>query len=281
MIKHGGLKYVRGCEILEIVGETNDESTPKIEGEITLNRKGAMRTFRVLLDPNAYQQDMKAHEEKKLEDVYSTFNVVLRRKPAENNFKAVLETIRDLMQGELVVPEWLRSVFLGYGDPAGAWFKGGASAGVVRTVDFRDTFLNWNHLQESWSNMKLIKEHDDNDHHHHQNEILNPPYILTFPPSMYKSLNSSNGHTASVVTEGIRQKLGSLEKEIEPKDQEENTTIVRSYKMPYRGPYPESVTKKNSVKFTPAQGMTNFYCITKVYLIKYFLFFTSNYFLLE
>jgi len=28
----------------------------------------------------------------------TTFNLVMRRKPKENNFKAVLKTIRDLMQ---------------------------------------------------------------------------------------------------------------------------------------------------------------------------------------
>lgn len=28
------------------------------------------------------------------EDLYDTFNVLIRRKPKENNFKAVLETIR-------------------------------------------------------------------------------------------------------------------------------------------------------------------------------------------
>jgi len=29
----------------------------------------------------------------------------------------VLETIRDLMQSNAVVPEWLHDIFLGYGDP--------------------------------------------------------------------------------------------------------------------------------------------------------------------
>ena len=38
------------------------------------------------------------------EDVYDSFNILLRRKPKENNFKAVLETIRDMMNTECVVP---------------------------------------------------------------------------------------------------------------------------------------------------------------------------------
>ena len=38
------------------------------------------------------------------DDVYDTFNILMRRKPKENNFKAVLETIRDMMNTECVVP---------------------------------------------------------------------------------------------------------------------------------------------------------------------------------
>ena len=37
----------------------------------------------------------------KSEDVYSSFNLIMRRKPKENNFKAVLESIRDLMNEEV------------------------------------------------------------------------------------------------------------------------------------------------------------------------------------
>ena len=47
----------------------------------------------------------------------------MRRKPKENNFKAVLETIRDLMNTECVVPDWLQDVLLGYGDPGSAHYS--------------------------------------------------------------------------------------------------------------------------------------------------------------
>jgi hypothetical protein len=53
-------------------------------------------------------------------DVNETFNVFVRRNAKENNFKAVLETIRDLMNTQCAVPEWLHDVFLGFGDPASA-----------------------------------------------------------------------------------------------------------------------------------------------------------------
>ena len=36
-----------------------------------------------------------------------------RRKPKENNFKAVLESIRDLMNEDVIIPPWLHDIFLG------------------------------------------------------------------------------------------------------------------------------------------------------------------------
>ena len=57
------------------------------------------------------------------QDIYETFNVFVRRKPKENNFKAVLETIRALMNTECLVPEWVHDIFLGYDDPAAAHYS--------------------------------------------------------------------------------------------------------------------------------------------------------------
>ena len=56
-------------------------------------------------------------------DVYSGLNLLVRRKPKENNFKAILECIRDLMQEDAHVPTWLHDIFLGYGDPAAAHWR--------------------------------------------------------------------------------------------------------------------------------------------------------------
>lgn len=58
-----------------------------------------------------------------LQDVYETFNIMMRRKPKENNFKAVLETIRDLMNTDCVVPDWLHDLILGYGSPDSAHYS--------------------------------------------------------------------------------------------------------------------------------------------------------------
>ena len=44
---------------------------------------------------------------------FSDFLIFFRRKPKENNFKAVLETIRELMNTQCVVPEFLHDIILG------------------------------------------------------------------------------------------------------------------------------------------------------------------------
>jgi intron-binding protein aquarius len=87
------------------------------------NLPGDTRTFRVWLDPNQYQQDMARSLQDGSEDVYDTFNIFMRRKPKENNFKAVLETIRDLINTRCVVPDWLHDLLLGYGDPGTAHYS--------------------------------------------------------------------------------------------------------------------------------------------------------------
>ncbi len=57
---------------------------------------------------------------------YETMNLLVRRKPKENNFKAILETIRSLIGTAALgkaIPHWLHDVFLGYGDPAAANYR--------------------------------------------------------------------------------------------------------------------------------------------------------------
>jgi intron-binding protein aquarius len=53
-------------------------------------------------------------------------NLLVRRDPKENNFKAILETIRDLINSAAVgkaIPAWLHDVFLGFGDPTSANYR--------------------------------------------------------------------------------------------------------------------------------------------------------------
>ena len=78
----------------------------------------------------------------------------LRRRPKENNFKAVLESIRDVMNvaaAGKAVPPWLHNVFLGYGDPAAAHYKSlPPPYSQHRALDMGDTFINGAHALASF-----------------------------------------------------------------------------------------------------------------------------------
>eukprot|EP00967_Tisochrysis_lutea_P041819 scaffold50291_cov20-Tisochrysis_lutea.AAC.4 len=70
-------------------------------------------TLTVALDTAQYQLDMNHMARVKgAEDMYGTFNLLVRRKAKENNFKPVLESIRDLMNEDVIIPPWLRDIFL-------------------------------------------------------------------------------------------------------------------------------------------------------------------------
>lgn len=56
-------------------------------------------------------------------------------RPQENNFKAVLESIRDLLNEAAAIPPWLHDIFLGYGDPAAAHYTN--MPDTLSTVDFK------------------------------------------------------------------------------------------------------------------------------------------------
>lgn len=81
-------------------------------------------------------------------DVYDAINVLIKRKGRENNFKPVLESIQELTQADVPMPLWLQEVFLGYGDPAGANYTRLPSR--PKSLDFRDTFIDWQHLLGSF-----------------------------------------------------------------------------------------------------------------------------------
>ncbi|KAF3577400.1 hypothetical protein DY000_02035589, partial [Brassica cretica] len=144
-----GLQYVRGCEVIDIrdeEGNLMNDFSGKVKRDEWKPPKGDMRTVTVALDAAQYHIDVTDIAEKGAEDVYGTFNVLMRRKPKENNFKAILESIRDLMNEYCIVPDWLHNVFLGYGNPSAAQWPN--MPHLLKTVDFKDTFLDAKHLSE-------------------------------------------------------------------------------------------------------------------------------------
>ncbi|PIO69570.1 hypothetical protein TELCIR_08598, partial [Teladorsagia circumcincta] len=205
--------YVRGCEIEGMMDQNGQvieefeayEKRPQIQGDI--------RRYRVFLDPNQYRIDMENRVEKGAEDVYYTFNLVVRRDPKTNNFKAVLATMRQLLNTECVVPDWLTDIVLGYGEPDSAHYS--KMSNVVPSLDFNDTFLSYEHLKESFPDYRIEATAEE--------EKMVPPFQLTFKDLIRKGGNDG-------------------EKAIEV------TPLVREAQTPY-----VSYPNRNQVRFTPAQ----------------------------
>jgi hypothetical protein len=109
-----GLESLRGGEILEVLDETQAVVGEKDETGNAHQAQGNLRTYRIAMDAAQYQMDQEAMLASEAGvDVYTTFNLLMRRQSKENNFKAVLETIRDLMNTDFSVPSWLHDVLLG------------------------------------------------------------------------------------------------------------------------------------------------------------------------
>ncbi|OUM62471.1 hypothetical protein PIROE2DRAFT_25518, partial [Piromyces sp. E2] len=241
-----GLGYVRGCEIIALLGEDGnpiDESVPYTTPLKSIGEPKTVRSIRVLLDPNQYKMDLDNFNSKQIDnDVYSSFTILMRRKPKENNFKAVLETIRDLMQTELVVPNWLHEIFLGYGNPNGAEYT--KISNPIRTIDFCDTFLDWEHLTESFPDKKVLSYKDNKL----QDTAIPPPYVITYPKSSFES--NADFKISKQLKNKRKLPVEFIESEVE---QDDNTVIVETYKEENKGPYLEDKMKTNSIKFTPTQ----------------------------
>lgn len=155
-VRQMGLLCVRGCEIEGMLGP---EGKLIEEGPMFSKPKftDASRTYRVNLDRNQYKIDNeKFIATKSKEDLYTTFNVFIRRRPKENNFKSILESIRDLMNTNFVVPKWLSDLLLGYGEPNQAHYKNLTKPEPIVTLDFNDTFLDYDHLKASFPGYELV-----------------------------------------------------------------------------------------------------------------------------
>ncbi|KAL1836269.1 hypothetical protein VTJ49DRAFT_5377 [Mycothermus thermophilus] len=220
------LVAVRAAEIIQVL---DDRGQPVRDAQAYFDghNRGSSRKFQIRLDAAAYKADSESKR-----DVYDKINLVLRRSGRENNFKPVLESIRDLTLSQVPLAPWLHDVFLGYGDPAGATYKNLPNR--VSKVDYRDTFLDWQHLIESLQG-KIIEPSDD------ASGSFGPPYVL-------ETIEKPPPEDAGSKPSKKRRREGepSLIAEIE-------TVHVSTYKPPNNGPYPIDAPKLNKIRFTPMQ----------------------------
>ena len=146
-LRESGLLYLRTADVVQILDE-NGRSLRETEMSQANGhfQRPRMRRLVVNIDALAY----KADEDRKSRgkpDIYDSINIIVRRKGRENNFKRILESIKSLTLTDVPVPAWFQEVFLGYGDPTVATYA--HLPNRLRTMDFRDTFLDWQHLKES------------------------------------------------------------------------------------------------------------------------------------
>lgn len=262
-----GIVAVRGCEVVAVKDEAGFALSDQLEPHETRKRRtGDIRYFSVLLDPAQYQEDIIRGK-----DIYhsdgnrSGFNLLIRRKSKENNFRSVLESIRDLMQMDetgQAVPKWLQDLLLGYGDPRAAHYKvllknerwkcslsdGAKNAfdmdknhspkdEVGVTMDFRDTFIDEDHLLDSFRDRDVsFVEHTQKG----RLSILEPSYRITFLPS---KTNFSDA-----------DKCGNKGGDKMSHDSQDNERlVVESYQPLNFGPYKQDESSHNVVRFTPRQ----------------------------
>ncbi|KAH7144070.1 hypothetical protein EDB81DRAFT_797345 [Dactylonectria macrodidyma] len=219
-----GVVTVRAASVLQVTDEKGRQAR---EGANNLDSK---RRIQLKLDSQTYTKDAERASAGK-PDVYAGINLLLRRGRRENNFKPVLESIRSLVLSEVPLPAWLHEVFLGYGDPAGATYKNLPNR--AKKLDFRDTFLDWQHLTESMPG-KIIDPGDE------VSGSFGPPYVL----EAVEKPQEPRGTKPS--KKRRRDATPALISEIE-------TLKASTYRSPKTGPYPIDAPRHNSVRFTPAQ----------------------------
>ncbi|CAI2352518.1 unnamed protein product [Caenorhabditis sp. 36 PRJEB53466] len=194
---------VRGCDVegmLDAEGMLLEEFAPY---EKKLRIPGDIRKFRLLLDPNQYRLDMeKVAEQPGNEDIYYSFNLLVRRDSKTNNFKAVLQTIRDLLNTECVVPDWLTDVILGYGEPDSAHYSKLSTA--VAELDFNDTFLSFDHVKSSFPGYKVVGAQEDE-------KLMVPPFKLHFKDLEARHSDDKKPEKSIVVTPITRKRVTPYE----------------------------------------------------------------------
>ena len=229
-----GLRALRCAEVISVLDENGRVLRRDRNGQDRGDGFSRPKQRRLLLrlDAASYKQDKDRADAGK-GDVYESINVIVRRRARENNFKAVLESIRQLAVSDVPIPSWLQEVFLGYGNPASATYR--QLANRLKSVDYRDTFLDWQHLIESLAGKTVEPDADEQG-------SFPPPYVL-----------ESVGTEDSAPAPRPRKKR----RRDEPDGPEPSPPVeafkVSTYIPLNTGPYSNDAPKLNTVRFTPAQ----------------------------
>ncbi|KAF2712625.1 P-loop containing nucleoside triphosphate hydrolase protein [Pleomassaria siparia CBS 279.74] len=227
--EQSSLHKLRCAEVVQMLDENG---RPLREPAHADGAPAQARRRRLLLniDATQYKEDMDRVAQGR-PDIYDHINLIVRRQGRENNFQPILDSIRRLTLSDIPAPSWLQEVFLGYGDPASATYK--RLSNRLHSIDFRDTFLDWQHLIESLPG-KSIEPHED------AQSSFGPPYVLDFPAAESDSVP-------------VRASKKRRRDQVEVTQPVHEPLHVSTYKPPNTGPYPADAPKLNGVRFTPAQ----------------------------
>lgn len=144
------LRCLRTAEIVQLQDDRGRSLKENAQGQTNgYYERQRLRRMIVDLDATEYKRDLE-RKAAGVPDVYESINLVVRRKGRENNSSKVLQSIKCLALSDVPVPTWLQEVFLGYGDPTSASYN--QLPTKLDSVDFRDTFLDWQHLIDSFPN---------------------------------------------------------------------------------------------------------------------------------
>lgn len=222
-----GLRYLRTAEVIQL----SDDKGRVVNDHLPENGSGRsqLRKLQLKLDASRFKEDM-AHVENGKPDVYEFMNVVVRRRGRENNFKPILESIRSLTLSDVPLASWLHDVFLGYSDPASASYPHLVSQ--IAKIDYRDTFIDWEHLTECLSANNIEINESCGSH--------GPPYVL---------------HTACKTENKSQENLSKKRRRnVEPIPPALPLTVnLSTYKPLNTGPYLTDAPRFNKIRFTPTQ----------------------------
>lgn len=225
-----GLHKLRCAQVVQVQDENGRPLRDQAHTDGFAPR-ARQRHLIVNIDAKQYKLDMD-HAAEGRPNVYEHINLIVRRKGRENNFLPILESIMRLTLSDIPAPTWLQEVFLGYGDPASATYK--RLPNRLHAIDFRDTFLDWQHLIESLPG-KSIEPHEE------AQTSFGPPYIVQYPAAAEPELAPA------------RPAKKRRRDQVEVAQPVHESLHVSTYKPPNMGPYPADAPKLNAIRFTPAQ----------------------------
>jgi intron-binding protein aquarius len=225
-----GLHKLRCAQVVQVLDENGRPLREQARADGFAPRVRQRRLL-VNIDAKQYKHDMDNTTEGR-PNVYEHITHIVRRRGRENNFLPILESIRRLTLSDIPAPSWLQEVFLGYGDPASASYQ--RLPNRLHSIDFRDTFLDWQHLIESLPG-KSIEPHEE------AQTSFGPPYIVQYPAAAKPEIAPA------------RPSKKRRRDQVEVAQPLHESLHVSTYKPPNMGPYPADALKLNAVRFTPAQ----------------------------